>query len=137
VLSQRGNAARGIPDLEGLSIDLVALTAKRDRLLEVLRDAGYEVLPPEGTFYLFGRCPFDEAAFIDALADRDVFVLPGQMMQAPGYFRASLTASPDMIERSLPVFAEVAAERPAQGGKSTPRNWAVRPPTTPRNTSTV
>jgi aspartate aminotransferase len=102
---------RTVPDLEGLSIDMSALTAKRDRLLEALCAAGYEVLPPEGTFYLFGRCPYDESAFIDALADRDVFVLPGRVMDAPGYFRASLTASPEMIERALPVFAEVAAER--------------------------
>jgi hypothetical protein len=30
-------------------------------------------------------------------------------MEAPGYFRISLTASLEMVERSLPVFADVAA----------------------------
>ena len=50
-----------------------------------------------------------EAAFIDALAHRDVFVMPGRIMAAPGYFRVSLTASAAMIEQSLPVFEEVAA----------------------------
>jgi hypothetical protein len=28
-------------------------------------------------------------------------------MNAPGYFRISLTASDEMVERSLPVFREV------------------------------
>ncbi len=100
-----------VPDLEGLSIDMAAMTAKRDRLLASLEGAGYDVVRPEGTFYLFGRCPCDEAAFIDALADRDVFVMPGRVMDTPGYFRVSMTASATMIERSLPVFEEVAARQ--------------------------
>ena len=68
------------------------------------------MLPPEGTFYLFGRCPCDESASWTR-SPTGRFVLPGRVMDAPGYFRASLTASPEMIERALPVFAEVAAER--------------------------
>ena len=98
-----------VPDLEGIGIDLGSLTTKRDRLVAALEGSGYEVLRPEGTFYLFCRCPADESAFCDALADRDVFVLPGTLMEAPGYFRISLTASLEMVERSLPVFADVAA----------------------------
>ena len=41
------------------------------------------------------------------LADRNVFVLPGSLMNAPAYFRISLTASDDMVERALPVFRDV------------------------------
>ena len=48
----------------------------------------------------------------DGLADRDVFVLPGSMINAPDYFRISLTASDEMVERALPAFGEVA--RPAR-----------------------
>jgi aspartate aminotransferase len=33
-----------------------------------------------------------------------VLVLPGQVVEMPGYFRISLTATDDMVERSLPVF---------------------------------
>ena len=99
-----------IPDLEGLSIDISALTAKRDRMVAALETNGYAVLRPEGTFYLFCRCPIaDEDVFWNALADRDVFVLPGRVMEAPGYFRLSLTASTEMIERAVPAFAEVVA----------------------------
>ncbi|MCU1517035.1 MAG: aminotransferase, partial [Pseudarthrobacter sp.] len=35
---------------------------------------------------------------------RDVFVLPGVLFETPGFFRISLTANEDMIERSLPAF---------------------------------
>ncbi|GEO18777.1 aminotransferase class I/II-fold pyridoxal phosphate-dependent enzyme [Microvirga aerophila] len=98
-----------LPDLEGLSIDMHALSAKRAWMTEALERAGYEVLRPEGTFYLFCKCPGgDGGRFWDALAGRDVFVMPGSVMGVPDHFRISLTASEPMIERSLPVFAEVA-----------------------------
>jgi aspartate aminotransferase len=98
-----------LPDLEGLSIDMHALSAKRARMTDGLERAGYEVLRPEGTFYLFCKYPGgDGGPYWDALADRDVFVMPGRVMDVPGHFRISLTASEPMIERSLPVFAEVA-----------------------------
>ena len=78
-------------------------------MIEALEGAGYELLRPEGTFYLLSRCPGDDAErFWNALADHDVFVIPGSTMKIPDYFRICLTASEDMIERSLPVFAEVA-----------------------------
>lgn len=97
-----------VPDLETLSIDQAALARRRDMLMDVLADSGYEALPPEGTFYLWSRWPTGDPARIwDALADRDVFVLPGAIMHTPGYFRISLTASDGMVERALPAFREV------------------------------
>ena len=44
-----------VPDLERLSIDVRALSRRRDALSEVLTRAGHHVLPPEGTFYLWAR----------------------------------------------------------------------------------
>jgi aspartate aminotransferase len=97
-----------LPDLETLSIDQSALANRRDRLVDTLKGAGYEVLRPEGTFYLWSRWPAgDPQMFWNALADRDVFVMPGSIMSAPGYFRICLTASDAMVERALPAFAAV------------------------------
>lgn len=94
-----------LPDLETLSIDQAALARRRDRLMSVLGNSGYEVLPPEGTFYLWSKWPAgDPLQHWNRLADRNVFVLPGEIMNAPGYFRISLTASDAMVERALPVF---------------------------------
>ncbi len=96
-------------DLQRLSIDLEHLQEKRDRLVGGLREAGYEVHVPEGTFYLLPRSPWaDDVAFCDRLAENGVFCLPGQVAEMPGYFRISLTANMDMIERALPRFAAAA-----------------------------
>ncbi|PVE21833.1 aminotransferase [Microvirga sp. KLBC 81] len=98
-----------LPDLDGLSIDIPMLSAKRARMTAALEQAGYEVLPSEGTFYLFCKYPGANGdQYWNALAERDVFVMPGRVMDVPGHFRISLTAAEPMIERSLPVFAEVA-----------------------------
>ncbi|HEX2052210.1 MAG TPA: aminotransferase class I/II-fold pyridoxal phosphate-dependent enzyme, partial [Actinomycetota bacterium] len=96
-------------DLENLSIDVGQLQSKRDRMVKELSAAGYNVNKPQGTFYLLLRSPWpDDLSFCLALAERDVFVLPGRTFEMPGYFRISLTASDDMISRSVPIFAEMA-----------------------------
>jgi aspartate aminotransferase len=98
-----------LPDLEALSLDMKALSGKRDRMAEALEKAGYEVLRPDGTFYLFCKFPSgDPERFWNALADRDVFVMPGSTMDIQSHFRICLTASEEMVERSLPIFSEVA-----------------------------
>jgi aspartate aminotransferase len=98
-----------VPDLDNLSIDQVALTRRRDRFMAALLGAGYSVLAPEGTFYLWTKwTDYNPQRQWNELADRDVFVLPGSMMNAPDYFRISLTASDEMVERALPAFTEVA-----------------------------
>jgi aspartate aminotransferase len=95
-------------DLDKLSINIDHLERKRDRMVGALGAIGYELHSPEGTFYLLPRSPIrDDQRFVQLLAERDVFVLPGELCEYPGYFRISLTASDDMIERSLAHFAAV------------------------------
>jgi aspartate aminotransferase len=96
-----------LADLERLSIDLGALERKRDRMAGALQAMGYNLHVPEATFYLFPRSPVpDDMAFTRHLAERNVFVLPGTLVETPGYFRISLTATEEMIDRSLPVFEQ-------------------------------
>jgi aspartate aminotransferase len=97
-----------VPHLERLSIDVAALARRRDALTEALGKAGHAVLPPEGTFYLWGRWAGDPARQWEALAERGVFVMPGTLMKTPGYFRISLTASDEMVARALPHLARSA-----------------------------
>jgi aspartate aminotransferase len=95
-----------IEDLEALSIDVGALERRRDRLVPALRDLGYEAMLPEGTFYVMVRSPIeDDEAFAAVLADHGILVLPGSVVEVPGWFRLSLTASGDMVERAIPRFA--------------------------------
>lgn len=94
-----------LPELEKLSIDIEHLQEKRDWMVDALRGMGYQVHVPQGTFYLLPRAPMlDDLAFIEMLAEQDVFCLPGTIVEMPGYFRISLTANDRMIERSLPGF---------------------------------
>ena len=95
-----------LADVEALSIDIAHLQQKRDRLVGALQGMGYEVHVPEGTFYLLPKSPWtDDRAFADLLLIHDILVLPGTWVELPGYFRISLTANDEMIERSLPGFA--------------------------------
>lgn len=113
-----------LPRLEQFSIDIGRLQRKRDVFVDALTAMGYRLRPPEGTFYLFVRTPGggDDDAFADALAEDGVFVLPGTLFETPGFFRISLTASEEMIERSLPLFA--AAFRRAGGAGPLPASPA-------------
>lgn len=96
-----------LPDLENLSIDIDHLQRKRDRMVGELRRLGYELHVPAGTFYLLPRSPLaDDWAFAERLAELDTFVLPGAVVEMPGYFRISLTANDEMIERGLGAFAK-------------------------------
>jgi aspartate aminotransferase len=95
-----------VPDLETLSIDIAALTRRRDRLVKALSDIGASVLMPEGTFYLWSKWPKgDPERHWNRLADDDVFVMPGTTMNAPDHFRISLTASDAMVDKALPAIA--------------------------------
>lgn len=92
-------------DLEKASIDVTALRRRRDRLVTALEGMGYQTNRPEATFYLLVRSPIgDDFAYAELLAEHDVFVMPGEVFELPGWFRISLTANDDMVERSLAGF---------------------------------
>ena len=95
-----------IEDLERLSIDVGVLQQRRDRLVPALRELGYETTFPEGTFYVMARSPIDDdVAFAELLAEEGVLVLPGRIVEVPGWFRISLTATDAMVEEAIPRFA--------------------------------
>ena len=94
-----------LSDLLDINVDMGRLQRRRDRMLEVLRAAGYQVNTPEATFYLLVRAPIeDEMTFVRRLAQDKVFVLSGLSFEMPGYFRISLTATDEMVDRALPIF---------------------------------
>ena len=103
-----------IEDLEELSIDIAAMQRRRDRLVGALREIGYETTMPEGSFYVMARAPIaDDVAFTDLLAKHRVLVLPGTVVEVPGWFRISLTANDEMVEQGILGFAAAYAEASA------------------------
>jgi aspartate aminotransferase len=97
---------RALADLEGISVDIGHLQEKRNRLVESLRQQGYQACLPEGTFYVMVRSPWgNDEAFVDLLNSYNIFCIPGSLMDFPGFFRLSITASDEMLDRAIPKFA--------------------------------
>jgi aspartate aminotransferase len=97
-----------LPDIDGLLIDIATIQRRRDRMVAGLREQGYQVHSPEATFYLLPRTPIaNDRAFCALLTEQGVAVLPGHVIELPGYFRLSLTATDKIVEQSLPIFARV------------------------------
>ena len=92
--------------------DLKAYDKNRKALYEGLLDAGYEVVMPEGAFYLFVKAPGGDAvAFSQRAKEKDLLIVPGDGFGCPGYFRLCYCVSYDTILRSLPVFRQLNVER--------------------------
>lgn len=88
-----------------LQIDPLPYQEKRDLLWDALMRMGYEVAKPQGTFYMFPKAPIaDDLAFVHGLLEDGILAVPGTGFGRGGYFRLSLTASLQSIERALPGF---------------------------------
>lgn len=91
------------------SVDQEIYRRNRDVLYEHLTGLGFSCVKPDGAFYLFPRCPIpDEAAFIQMAKELHLLLVPGSSFHGPGHFRMSYCVSPEMIQRSLPAFTELA-----------------------------
>lgn len=87
------------------TIDGRVYQQKRDLLCGELARIGYDVTPPEGTFYVFLRTPIpDDIAFVRTLAREGVLGVPGAGFGRAGYMRLSLTVPREMIVKSIRGF---------------------------------
>ena len=99
---------RAIVSLMDEAVDVSIYQRRRDRLYDGLTSIGYELVKPEGAFYLFPRSPIgDDAAFALALQEENILVVPGLAFGGPGHFRIAYVVSDDTIERALPGFEKV------------------------------
>ena len=103
-----GLMQRVICSLQGLSVDIEIYRRKRDLFADALASMGYQFAVPEGAFYLFPKAPGgDDLAFVKALQEELVLVVPGRGFSMPGYFRIAYCVDTPVIERSLPGFKRV------------------------------
>ena len=94
---------RAVGRLLALRYDQSWLDQWRRRFLDDLGQAGYRVVPPDGTLFLYVQTPndADDFSFIENLASHGVLALPAPVFHHAGYFRLSLTGSERMLERAL------------------------------------
>jgi aspartate aminotransferase len=81
---------------------LATIDRRRDWVVDALRGAGYELVRPEATFFVYPRSPDpDDFAFATRMTSHGVLVLPSAVFHHQGHFRISLTATDEMLEMSL------------------------------------
>ena len=99
---------RAIPYLLEESVDISLYQKKRDMLCSGLASFGYDIVKPEGTFYLFPKAPIeDDVAFVAALLNEKILAVPGSGFGGPGHFRIAYCVSDEVIEGALPGFEKV------------------------------
>jgi len=99
---------RALGDLLELTPDLFRVVDRRARALSALRAGGFDVVPSQGTYFLYPRTPEgdDDFAFTERLARRGVLVLPAPLFHHRGHFRISLTERDDTLDRGLERLSE-------------------------------
>jgi aspartate aminotransferase len=98
-----------VTHLQGVTIDVGEYERKRNLLCDNLQAMGYEVIRPQGAFYVFPRAPItDDVAFVRALQQQRILTVPGSGFGTPGYFRIAYCVEERTIENALEGFRTVA-----------------------------
>lgn len=91
--------------------DIAAYQQNRDLLYAALLEYGYEVIEPQGAFYLFMKSPEPDAnAFCEKAKKYELLLVPGDSFGGPGYVRISYCVAKSTIENALPAFKKLIAE---------------------------
>lgn len=100
---------RLIAPLQKNSVNIKDYEEKRDLFYHSLKAFGYQVVKPQGAFYLFPKAPIeDDVAFVKELQSKRILTVPGRGFGKPGYFRIAYAVEKQVIEKALPGFKEVA-----------------------------
>ena len=98
-----------IKDCLGLVSDISIYDKNRQLLLTNLTDYGYEVVKPQGAFYLFVKSPIPDAREFSEIAKRhELLVVASDSFGCEGYVRISYCVEAEQIRRALPAFRELA-----------------------------
>lgn len=96
---------RLIPYCLGKSSDVTVYDTNRRLLLEELIKYGYDVIKPEGAFYLMIKSPSGDGGEFSERAKRfELLIVPSDDFGTPGYARLSYCVKTEQIERALPAL---------------------------------
>ena len=91
--------------------DISIYETNKNLLLHSLRDMGYQIVEPGGTFYMFPRTlDADDVAFAERAKAYNLLIVPGCGFGCPGHVRISYCVPTERIERALPSFEALAKE---------------------------
>ena len=97
---------RIVARLQDVTVDIADYQRKRDCLHAALTEIGYQVVRPDGAFYMFPRAPIaDDIAFVAELQRHRLLAVPGTGFGLPGHFRISYCTDDRTLERAIPALA--------------------------------
>ena len=100
-----------LPAVLGTTADITVYDGNRRVLYTELTRLGFDVIAPDGAFYMFMKSPIPDAGeFCEAAKRHDLLLVPSDSFGTKGYVRISYCVDSEMIKRSLPAFAALAAE---------------------------
>lgn len=89
--------------------DISVYETNKTLLTKSLRDMGYHVVEPQGTFYMFPRTLIDDdVAFCEKAKDFNLLIVPGTGFGCSGHTRISYCVPTARIEKSLDAFEKLA-----------------------------
>lgn len=89
--------------------DISIYKKNRDTLYTALRKYGFEVVKPDGAFYMFVKSPEPDAvAFAERAKKYELLIVAGNDFGCNGYVRISYCVDPEMLKRALPAFKSLA-----------------------------
>jgi len=99
-----------VRNLQHVTVSVPEYERKRDLLYRELTGMGYEVVRPQGAFYMFPKAPVDDdVEFVRELLSLLILVVPGRGFGSQGYFRISYCVADRTLENSLEGFRKAAA----------------------------
>lgn len=98
-----------IPAVIGKTADISVYDTNRRLLSEALSSYGYELVKPDGAFYLFVKALEEDAnAFCERAKEFELLLVASDSFGCPGYVRISYCVTTEQIQRSLPAFKALA-----------------------------
>ena len=95
----------------GQTSDIAEYKINRDLLFNGLTELGFDCVFPDGAFYIFMKTPEPDAvAFSERAKKYELILVPSNDFGVEGYVRLAYCVSADTIRRSMPAFAQLAAE---------------------------
>ena len=96
---------------QDVGVDLDFYDRNRKLLYSKLTELGFEVVKPEGAFYLLVKSPFeDENEFVELGKKQHIIMVSTTTFGCPGYVRIAYCVDYKMIERSISAFERLAIE---------------------------
>lgn len=94
-----------------VDVDLEFYDKNRKLLYSKLTELGFEVVKPQGAFYLLVKSPYEnEEEFVKAAKKNHIILVSTKTFGCPGYVRIAYCVDYKMIERSLPAFEKLAKD---------------------------